>query len=290
MLSKLWHCLRAVTKFRGYKPQPITARSFFRWISQFQSGEDRDLAFSLLNSVIYLNENTVREALVKLNNQLLRQLADEGVSPDKIIYVQMDDAGSSSPVVLNLLRNMGHLEKRGCKLVDSNHVLKLSQLTSEIGEGAIIYVDDFVGTGDQFVKTREFIGSHILGTFSEFLLVPAICEEGVQQVGKTGVEAVVRFIHSKAERPLHPYSNLLNETERAQLTRLAKDFGPECYYDGLGYKRCATMYVLYSNAPDTLPRLLRGSPDQRPKVGIFPRYDDLPTEALGHSIDTTHIP
>ena len=45
----------------------------------------------------------------------------------------------------------------------------------------IIYIDDFVGTGNQFEKARNFAQQSVVGTFSEFLLVPSICEEGSPQ-------------------------------------------------------------------------------------------------------------
>jgi hypothetical protein len=45
---------------------------------------------------------------------------------------------------------------------------------------------------------------------------------------------------------------------------------------GLGYKGLATMVVLYRNAPNTVPVMLRGNVNQKPYFGIFPRWIDLP--------------
>jgi len=276
MYRALWNSFVVACRFRGYKPQPVTPLSFIRWLFQIPGRRERDLAISLLRSVIYLNERSVRDTLVDQNEQLLRRLSDDGIPAKKVIYVQIDDPGSSIPVILNLLRNEAGLQRRGCKLVDSRHALHLRKLTDEIGDGAIVYVDDFIGTGDQFEETRSVVGPCIIGNFAEFLLSTVICEEGVVRLGKIGVEPVTEFIHRKAERPLYGYSNIFNDGDRAKLLEVTKSFGNGCYYNGLGYKRCATMYVLYSNAPDTLPRIFRGSPDQKPKRGIFPRYDDLP--------------
>ena len=38
----------------------------------------------------------------------------------------------------------------------------------------------------------------------------------------------------------------------------------------------AAMVILYRNAPDNVPVLLRGSGGQAPYIGIFPRTTDMP--------------
>ncbi len=276
MLHEWWKCRRAVQKFQGYEPQPITKESLMRWLNQFQDPKDRKLVLSLLDSILYLNERDVQRALLELNRRLLHRLREAGIPPDKVIYVQIDDAGSSSPVMLNFLRNRAGLDRLGCKLVDSRNIRGFNEMTSQLGDGAIVYVDDFVGTGDQFAEVREFIGDYIFGSFSEFFLVPSICEEGVHQLGRIGVEPITKYVHSRSARPLHDYSYILDEASKRRLIELSAEMEPSCYYRGLGYKYTAGMVVLYRNAPDELPRIFRGSINQNPKVGIFPRHSDLP--------------
>ncbi|NOS68451.1 MAG: hypothetical protein HOP33_00785 [Verrucomicrobia bacterium] len=276
MLGEWWKCRCAIAKFRGYEPQRVTRDSFKRWLYQFDDPVDRKLVLELLDSIVYLDEQQVKRALLDLNRALLQRLEGFGIPPEKIIYVQTDDAGSSSTVVLNFLRNRDGLEKRGCKLIDSNNVRGLNTLTNELGEGAIIYVDDFVGTGDQLAKVRGFIGEYIFGSFSEFVLAPSICEEGVHQLGRIGIEPVTKYLHAKSDRPLHELSSRLDDLSKRRLIELSRIMDTSCYYRGLGYKYAAGMVVLYSNAPDELPRIFRGSSGQKPKVGLFPRHQDLP--------------
>jgi hypothetical protein len=40
----------------------------------------------------------------------------------------------------------------------------------------------------------------------------------------------------------------------------------------------ATMVVLYRNAPNSIPAVLRGSDKQAPFHGLFPRFKDLPVK------------
>lgn len=140
-----------------------------------------------------------------------------------------------------------------------------------------MYVDDFVGSGDQFCTARDFAMTSVVGTFSEFLLVPSICEEAIYEIGKRGIEAYAGHLHSKAERPLHDNSNLFEATCKQRMRELCSGISPKM---GLGYKELATMVVLYRNAPNGIPAILRGSLNQKPFRGVFPRTTDLPLRRL----------
>src|SRR5207247_4179106 len=130
-------------------------------------------------SVSYLSERDVKRILVEQNEALIRKLNADGIATKKIIYVSIDTAGSSSAVMLNLLRDACHLERRGCRLLDSRDVLGISQVSAQINGGAIVYVDDFSGSGGQFCRSRDFMSQHLVGAFAEFFLVACICEEAI---------------------------------------------------------------------------------------------------------------
>lgn len=271
----MWNLLPAVLaalRFHDYKPSPVTLSRTKKWIEQF-NGKDRRTAKLLLKKVVYLSEKTTRNILVQQNQALMTRLAAVGLAPDKLVYIQVHDAGSSSPVMLNLLRDAAGLDRLGCHFVDAHDSLKLNKLTNEVGEGALIYVDDFVGTGNQFCKERQFAVQSVVGTFSEFLLVPCICEEGIYRLAKEGVEAVSGHVHSKVERPLHDNSHLLDSAAKQRMREINRGISAKM---GLGYNDLATMVILYRNAPNTAPAVFRGSPNQAPFAGLFPRWKDLP--------------
>jgi len=226
----------------------------------------------LLGKIIYFSEEKIEASLVEQNNALLTHLELLGIAPEKTIYLQIHEAGSSSPVMVNKVRDRALLERRHCIFLDSNNVLAIHKKTNELEEGAIVYVDDFVGTGRQFSTTRDYVKNHIVGSFAEFLLVPIICEEALYELGKRDIEAYATYIHSKAERPLHENSTILDPITKDRLRKLCKEINPR---GGLGYKRSATMVVLYNNSPNSVPAILRGSPNQRPWKGLLPRTTDL---------------
>ena len=264
--------IRAKLRFHDYKPKPLSWLSASRWINQFDK-RDRRLAQQLLDNVIYLSESHTKRILVEQNAALMLRLKEAGLPPKKLIYVQVHDAGSSSPVMLNLLRDAANLERLGCKFVDAHDALRLNKTMNEVGVGALIYVDDFVGTGNQLCGDRDFAAQNFIGTFSEFLIAPSICEEAYYEISKRGIEAFTGHVHSKAERPLHANSSLFVKEEKERMELACKGVNDKF---GLGYRELATMVVLYRNAPNTVPAVLRGNINQTPFFGIFPRTNDLP--------------
>lgn len=274
---QILHSIKAALRFHDYKPKPLTLLATSRWIRQFEKQDQRHAAL-LLDNVIYLSEAETRKILLEQNEVLMKRLAAAGLPPQKLIYVQVHDPGSSSPVMLNILKDAAHLEHRGCKFIDSRDTLGLNRMTSDLREGALIYIDDFVGTGNQFCEARDFAAKHVvMGNFSEFLLVPSICEEAIYRLADKGIEAYAGHVHSRAERPLHDNSTILDIAAKERLRQVCKGISPKM---SLGYKNMATMVVLYRNAPNSVPAVLRGNFNQTPFAGIFPRATDLPQKKV----------
>jgi hypothetical protein len=223
--------------------------------------------------VTYITEKQTESYLVELNTRLLRRLGGEDIELKRIVYVQMHDPGSSSPVMLNILRDRGRLERKGCRFIDWKDVQGFSDATSELGQGAIIYVDDFSGSGHQFCRVRDYLSQYIVGTFAEFFLLPCICEEALTELDTRGVQAVAQMQLLKTDRPLHPESTVLEMTTKDRLTNICRQIDRG---GALGYRGLATMVVFYRNSPNSLPVIFRGCVKQEPWVGILPRTTDLP--------------
>lgn len=237
------------------------------------SQNDAKAALTLLDRIVYLSEETVERILREQNRALVARLRKAGIDPEHTIYVSLHDAGSSSPVMLNLLRDASGLERTKCHLIDGNNGILLNRVTNQLGEGALVYVDDFAGTGRQFSDTRKFVVQSIVGNFSEFLLVPCLCEEAVHRLGKEGIDFYTGMVHSRADRPLHENSPILDTETKDRLRQMCLGIHNRV---GLGFSALATMVVFYRNAPNTTPLIIRGSLDQKNFVGIFPRTTDLP--------------
>ena len=77
-----------------------------------------------------------------------------------------------------------------------------------------------------------------------------------------------------AERPLHDGCTVLRPDIKKRLRDLCAEISETSH--GLGYKRLATMVVIYTNAPNHTPLVLRGNPSQNKYIGVIPRTTDLP--------------
>jgi len=272
MLYRFACYLWAKWRFHDYVPQPVNFATVNAWLDQFSEADQKYL-FTLLRHVTYISHKQTLRAVCDLNRELVKKLAADGIPHGNVIYVQVDDAGSSSHWMLALLKHAERLENLGCTFLDSKNVRGLNEATTQLESGAIVYVDDFAGTGDQFCRSRDFVADHVVGNFSEFLLLPCICEEAVQQLNERGVEAKALHVHEKKSRLLHPDANLCSAGVKARLLELSAEVNSR---HALGYRALASMVVFSRNCPTSVPYLLRGSKNQNPFVGILPRTTDLP--------------
>jgi hypothetical protein len=248
-----------------------------RWLKPFNR-QERKAVLKLLDTVVYVTEEETRQILVSLNNSLLQRLNGAGIRPSEVVYVQVHDPGSSSPVILNILKDYAQLERQGCHLVDSKDAVGFARLFGTIDGGAIVYVDDFAGTGNQFCSVRDVLAPLIPTTFAEFVIMPAMCEEAYGRLATRGIEPYTRFVHSKGDRPLLDASTILDLDTRSLLRSLCAQIVPPL---GLGYEGIASNIVFYRNAPNTIPAILRGARGQQPYAGLFPRTNDVPPLPLG---------
>jgi hypothetical protein len=230
-----------------------------------------------------MSETKARDILVEQNAVLMKRLSDAGLPPEKLIYVSVHDvhdAASSSPVLLNLLRDTARLRNFGCKFIDSRDLLGLNEAMNDLGEGALIYVDDFVGSGIQFCEARDYAADFsamaAMTTFSEFIIAPCICEEAYEELEVRGIEAFTGHKHLKSQRPLHADSTIFTDEEKESLLLVCDRISRY----GLGFMNMGVMVVPWLNAPDNVPIVLRGSQGQTPYVGIFPRTTDFPIQSV----------
>lgn len=277
-LSTILRCIRVARRLKAYEPKRVRFLSLVQWLQQFPKRYHTSL-IKLADHIRFVTKDDTVGFLTRVNEQILDSLRQDEVGLDRrnVIYVTTDKAGSSSGVMLNLLRDHGNLERRGAVFLDSNDIQAIQNCTAKKGYGAIIYVDDFAGTGRQFLKSRERVAEYIVGSFSEFFLLTCICEEAKTSIESVGVETKYGFVHFRAERPLLDDCSHFDSRFKCQLLELSHSHWNK--KSALGYRGLATSIVFYRNAPNTTPLVLRGNLGQHPWHGILPRYDDLPNKS-----------
>ena len=233
-----------------------------------------------LGNIIFISGAQTEQFLLQGNNTIISRLTAEGLGTRNIIYVAIDSPGSSSGVMLNLVRDRQNMLARGSRFLYPNDSDLMMRYTNELGSGAVVYVDDFSGSGDQFMKNRNRMAQFITGNFVEFFLIACICEEGKERLESQGLVPIAGLTHFKRDRPLHPDSTFFSTAIKQKLIDLADSmYAPS----GLGHLDMAVMVILERNSPDNVPMFLRGSPSQTPFRGIFPRWGDLPVPHDGDS-------
>ena len=259
---------RAYYRLRDYKPNRGQL-TFFRvrdWVKQFPK-ECRDDAARLAANLVFLSQKQIISELTRLNTEIEERLVADDVSPKNIVYVSLDDPPSSSPAMCKLLRDQGDASSR--IFVPATSITKIYETTKRLRTGAIVYVDDFAGTGSQFKKARTDVRDYIDGTFSEFFLLPCICEEALGVVQDEGVVAIFTKCHTKSERPLLPESMFLEDKARKRLMEHSYNKWGQ---NSLGFGMLATNVILSHGSPDTTPIIFRGDLGQHPWFGIVPRW------------------
>lgn len=271
MGTDIWFILKVWWRFRCYQQRRVTPLSVWRWHRQFNS-EERTAIRQFMAFVRYLPARDFPSTLLRVHKGLMQRLRENGYEKKQIIFMSFDQAGSSSAVVLNHLRDAAHLETQDFTLLHSSDIMKIGEITFGIGEGVIVYVDDFLGSGTQLFKNIGAVRGVIQGNFVEIALAACVCEEATEKLSKIGVETFAEIKHFKHERPLHPDANCLSSGAKGKLIHLCERIGPP---HGLGFRRMATMVILSRNTPNNAPMILRGSPGQVPFVGLLPRTTDL---------------
>ncbi|HTR25011.1 MAG TPA: hypothetical protein VMI10_13605 [Terriglobales bacterium] len=278
MFTRFAKCCKFLHKFRGYEPQPVTPITLYRWLRQFEADE-RDVAVALLDHVIFYNKQRLIKALVNQNAALLDRLKLDGIPIERVIYVHIDEPGSSSSIMINLLRNKANLERLGWNILDASNPKRIVDLIVKLKQVAIVYVDDFLGSGIQFCQSRDFVSGLFPTSVPEFLLAPCVCEEAYGALSKRDVEVCADHIHSKSERPLHPSSFIFDKSSKKRFQQISAGIDVN---SGMGFFGMAVMVAMYHNAPDNMPLVLRGNEGQDRFRGILPRTTDLPIPANSH--------
>ena len=262
---------RAYRRLHDYKPNKgrLTLGRVRDWVNQFPKTCRDDVA-RLAANLEYFSKSRIVADLRTLNAEIEARLREDDISSENIVYIAFDDPSSSNSAMCKLLRDQGGLS--GAIFVAATSGLRIRNVTRDLGTGAIVYVDDFSGTGKQFMSAREDMRDNIAGTFSEFFLLPCICEEALRVVEDVGVVAMYKKRHSRSERPLLPEGTFLDEAARVRVVEHSeKTWGT----GSLGFDQLATNVVFSHAAPDTTPIMFRGDKGQHPRFGIVPRWAEV---------------
>lgn len=278
-----------VTKWGPYQGRPVSALAVRQWLSQFGSPQDQRLMFKVLQGICFYRDEIVREKLVQVHRSITANLVTHIKSSREhrrdILVSYLGPVGRSGPSMARLYRQSNSIWHENC--VDSSMIG--DRLTNDSSLRAVIFVDDFIGTGRTAIRHfEEFFERH--GNAAELMENHRISvwyatvsgtSDGIYELRRffeaTPVKVAVISIdelgpESRAFSTSSPF--WVDEEERKLAEEIATSFGKRLEGRApLGFGDTQGLVVFESNCPNTsLPILYK----RRKALGdafqpLFPR-------------------
>jgi len=248
-------------KFKGF-PE-VNETKIECWLENFDDSH-KTLAIKVLENIAYFDPSRIFQA----SNDLLIQikiLKNQDLS--KVYFCFFGAPQKSGYAIINMFAVANNLSGN-----NNTHKFKLlselPQLISEEGEVTIIFLDDFVGTGNQAVNFFKEVQHLIPQNAEVFLGVIAAFEKGMTNIRENTDMKVI--CHKRLNKENMLFSNI-NTTFNDEEKTILKDY---CKKTGLsnpeGYGNCEALVVFPYRTPNDSVSIIGAQNDKW--NGLFPRY------------------
>ncbi len=223
--------------------------NILRWVRQFDDG-DRHLVKKLLESIDYFGTSRIRGMTQQLVDITLQELGD--VTQTRLFFVATGSDYEGSRVVIRALRDIRRKTKANWRILTMTEAAALQ--SSEVD--AIVFVDDFSGTGNKLVEWWKTVESLFLpkdATLVVALLVMNYLAE--PRILEFADEAVhVKYLDEE-DNALSPKSRRFDAAEREFLLHYCRRTGVTAELIE-GYGRCGLLIAFKHGCPNnSLPVL-----------------------------------
>jgi hypothetical protein len=264
-----------------YKGRPLTPDQIRDWLSQFGADVNQRLMFKILSAVRYFSEFEIRTKLGDLHSIISKEIglpAKHGTGRVEHLAVSyLEGPGKSGYQYARLYSEENKIIARN--VVD---LPKLANVFLQSNVRAVLWVDDFIGTGrtilTQFEENRDELARlqkqyslrYFVGALAGLQESQAMIEDALS---KQGIRVSVRICEplSAKDQCFSPDSRFFeSDEERLRAKRIAEDNGRRIVpRHPLGFGDCGTCVVFERSCPNNnLPVLWGNANDWKP---IFPR-------------------
>lgn len=264
-------CLDLAKRFREYDPKPVRYWDVVAYLRQFDR-KDRSHAIKMLQCVQFIGREALLSLMLAKLQEIVKQAETDEISPDSVIVVPASAAGDSSAQVHALLSNDQRCTALGV-IFFSGTPLQLASKIKPLQSPVIVFVDDFAGSGEQFVKAHKgWSGAIQRYSPTTYFLACIMCSPAIDRTSQEGVIATPGREHRTSE--------MFSECTQAQCgfegACILRSYAEEIHSAlPLGFKNMGSMVVLFRNSSNNMPFLIRGTLGQRVWKGLFPRRDQL---------------
>lgn len=193
-----------------YRGQKITTDKVRAWLEQFPSTREQRAMFKILENLHFYSNSYMRSKMKEIHDMVVRSLGREKERYQRkrsdIIVSYLDKVAKSGADFASLYAEEADIYVGN---VIEKHKLN-EELKKRMDIKAVIFIDDFVGTGDQASSNLKEIND-ILSDIKEQNLKVIFVAVVATKDGWTKVKAAVETFNIPME--IH-YCEILNETEQ----------------------------------------------------------------------------
>ena len=253
-----------------------------KWLNNFYK-EEKEFAIRLIEHIRYINEDLLveicKDLYIKLLENTKRALKD-------FRFITFGKETKSEKMIAY------HFALKATKggIPEELFMDVYNESFNFPTNKTIVYVDDVIGTGDQFLSNWTQFQNYALARFQEFIetndfisLPLFTTKNGKEKVEESSPFTVINLKHQildETNMPLRIEAKVYNQHELSKAERIFRKYGEKLYPDHpLGYGNYGLLLSFSYNTPNnTLPVIWQNSPSEQCKSDItwypiFPRYE-----------------
>lgn len=263
--------IRALAEsFSDYQPfKGMGVPHLMNWLCQFDP-EHWSLAMALAKAIQYYNSACIDNLLRALGKAMLQHIKREAVPLSNVLYVPARGPAESGQDIARRYQNINNLRPRKKQFVD---ILSLQERLFECKKPMVVFLDDFIGTGEQICDYWNDVVSQLVPEYLPLYLgVVAAYQDGLQKVENESPIRVV-CVHSLSSQ--HQLLGAANTRFDKAQKRVLKEYCSRWGNHPLGFRDMGALVSFFHGTPNNAPSVIRGSKKQRPCRGLLPGWDDL---------------
>lgn len=262
-----------IATFATYQPQAVTRGKLSIWLQQFDP-QHRDVLLRVLEDVQYYDLARINGILKELHRAVRQQVKEDGIRDlSSMIFVPIGGAGDSGQEIFRRYRDVNRLEQTSASIALVPDLQKLVfKAQSDRQRRAIVFVDDFVGSGEQLSGYWKDVLTQLIPSPLPALYVASLVgyDTGIQLVHRETPLRVVTAHYIPAAACLDQTSSF-NDGEKDIIRNYCGAVGNQ----PSGFGGLELLLAFTYGCPDNTLSVLRGSKRQRKWKGILPRFGDL---------------
>lgn len=252
-------------RFASYR-YGVTEEGLVDWLNQFADA-DRDIAARLLDAVEFISAEQLHAAFQSILTNLPGWHRSQRQRRGTFAFVAFSSsAGESGDRMLHdfrLANNLNHREH------DSLFIGRSDLVRARLGaEDTVVFVDDFVGTGNQAVTAWQNMFQELTsGVGNIYLATGAAFRIGSDEIKKhTRIQLLAHRVLGNAHSLFHDECRHFTQQEKGRILHYCEQADRR---RPRGYGDCGLVVVLYHQCPNNSIAVLHAS--SRSWDPLFPR-------------------